>query len=603
MNTHSSTLNKNTKLLQLAAATLLIIAPGCGKEDASPESGTNSGVGGSSKDTVGGIAANSDPDSNSNSGGDLVNSSGGGGNEVPELPTLRAKPNFVYILMDDMGIGDVSAYNPDHSVVSTPSIDALAAGGMRFTNAHTSSAVCSPTRYGLMLGEHPARKEDFASRVQLNYNDVWIDSSQRTVANVLQDAGYTTGYSGKWHLGYNVFNSAGEVQGGSSMADSNEPDWSQGVADHPYDRGFDWAFGHLASADMPPYKYFLNDQWLNLESDYKTRTEMIEELGIRPRSGWLDTDWDFYTIQRTIQLKAQEFITDRVEADRPFFLYVPLSAPHNPIVPHEDFQGKSKYAYTDYVLEADHIVGEIVRTLKEEGHFDNTLIIVTSDNGALDAYRKADHVATGVLDGVALRGEKTNSWEGGHRVPFIAHWGDGSDEGSVIKPGAITNDLVNLQDFYRTAAAIAEEPLAETDGVDSWNMLPLLLGDGTPQRLREANFSTSYDPHFVISKQYENGDEFKLIFGSGTGGWGQADVAASVSVDFAQDFETLDLGNMQLFNLDEDIGEENNLLADGLSSEEETVVRQLHTLLRGYMTSGRSNESDPNAVSLSQPTP
>jgi len=285
----------------------------------------------------------------------------------------KKRPNFVYILFDDMGIGDVSAYNKKYNALTTPNLDALAAGGMRFTNAHTSSAVCSPTRYGLMLGEHPARV-GLANRVQSSHGDVWIRSTQKTIGHVLQDAGYTTGYSGKWHLGYNVYDTKGKRITTSAKDQANEPDWSKGIGDGPYHRGFDWAFGHSASADIAPYKYFQNDQWLNIKSVYKTK-----QAG-PGRPGYMDTDWDFNQIQRRLQQGAVKFITDVVQDEKPFFLYVPLSAPHNPIVPHPDFQGTSLNSYTDYIKECDEIVGAIVTALKKQGYFENTVFIVTSDN-------------------------------------------------------------------------------------------------------------------------------------------------------------------------------------------------------------------------------
>ncbi|WP_017445745.1 sulfatase family protein [Gayadomonas joobiniege] len=504
------------------------------------------------------------------------------------LTDAQKTPNFVYILFDDMGLGDISAYNPEHISVSTPNIDALANGGMMFTNAHTSSAVCSPTRYGLMMGEHPARV-GLADRVQKSHGDVWIQRTQKTIANVLQDAGYITGYAGKWHLGYNVYDVSGQPITTSAHLRQNEPDWSKGIVDGPFHRGFDWAFGHTASADIAPYKYFLNDRWLNLNSVYKTKKDGPG------RPGYMDPDWDFFQIQRKIQQGAVEFITDVVPKNKPFFLYVPLSAPHNPVVPHPDFQGKTLTPYTDYIKESDAIVGAIVAALKEQGYFDNTLIIITSDNGGLTKNNKGSkHISTGVLKQATIKGQKTTSFEGGHRVPFIAHWGNGKKSGSVIQPGTLTNDLVNLQDFYRTAAAIVGQPLANEQGVDSWNILPILLGDGTPKRLREANVSTSYTGQYIIAKQYSNGDEYKLIFGTGTGGWGNAGVA----VDPDQEFEKLQLNKLQLFKLDTDLSEQYNLAADGLTPREEKIVRDLHQLLREYIRSGRSNMRDPDYVSL-----
>ncbi len=523
------------------------------------------------------------------------------------VTSWAVKPNIVYILADDMGIGDVTVYNPSKNVSNTINMDALAAGGMRFTNAHTPSAICSPTRYGLMTGDHPYHigKE---AQYQKAYDDVYLkDPNKRTIANVLRDAGYRTGYSGKWHLGYTVYKANGEVQTGSSELESVQPDWSKGIANHPFDRGFDFAFGHVASADIPPYKYFQDDKWVNLQSTFITRdlalsTGVIDKPadgGVSSlRNGWMDTDWDFNQIQRKLKDKAIEFIRSTPDTT-PFFLYLPLSAPHAPLAPNPDYQKKTPYNFTDYVKEVDEIVGNIVNELKARNIYKNTLIIVTSDNGAnANEANKSTHRATGILEGVTLRGSKTTTHEGGHRVAFIAHWGDDTPEGSVIKPGAVTNDLINLQDFFRTAAAIVEEPITASEGVDSWNILPILLGDGTLLRLREANFSISRFGHWIITKQYPDGSEWKLIFSSGTGGWSSTTDPKGTKEDPKKLFANLNFANLQLFNLTTDLGESTNVLSNGVSATETQKVKELHALMNDYLASGTSNTKDPNTAKV-----
>ena len=214
----------------------------------------------------------------------------------------------------------MSTYNADRSAVATVHMDALAATGMTFTNAHTSSAICSPTRYGLMLGRHPVRVGKIG--FQTKYDDVWLpDPNDRNVADLFREAGYATGYVGKWHLGYTVYSANGEIHRGNAQdAAVPEPDWTRGINNHPGDRGFDYAFGHTSSADIPPYKYFLNNDWLDTSSFWVTKKDALasgiadtpaDGTGVSTiRDGWADMDWDFNQIQRRLRDKAVEYIRD-----------------------------------------------------------------------------------------------------------------------------------------------------------------------------------------------------------------------------------------------------------------------------------------------------
>ena len=224
--------------------------------------------------------------------------------------------------------------------------------------------------------------------------------------------------------------------------------------------------------------------------------------------------------------------------------------------------------------------------LKAQGVYGNTLIIVTSDNGANSNNSNfADHQGTGRLNGVDVRGRKTDLYEGGHRVPFIAHWGDDTPQGSVVPAGVVTNELISLQDFYRTMAVLLDVPLKENEGVDSWNILPVLFGNGELQRIREAQFSISIRGAYAIAKQYPDGSEWKLMFCSGS--CGQTKPAGDPESP-EQDFEALNQANLQLYNLTQDIGETNNVLVDGVSDAEQQILEELHGLLREYLTSETS---------------
>jgi arylsulfatase A-like enzyme len=505
------------------------------------------------------------------------------------LAQTTDRPNIVIVMADDMGYGDVSSYNSYLSAVATPNIDALATAGMRFTDAHTPSAVCSPTRYGLLTGDHNFRIGR-PSGVQFNYGDVWVAPTKRTVAQVLREAGYTTGFVGKWHLGYNVYDARGNRITGDPKDQSIVPDWSRGISDDPNERGFDYSFGHVASADISPYKYFENGAWVTSEAVWTPRGggSQIDQYDGSVRPGWNDPDGNFNTIQRTLQTKALQFINDNAGGEKPFFLYVPLSAPHTPDAPHPDFLGDTTHRYTDYVKEVDSIVGNVVQALADKGQLDNTLIIYTSDNGAnAGRANHSDHRGTGVFpDGTYLRGQKADVWEGGHRVPFIARWGDGTPAGSRVQPGTVNDELINLLDITRTAATLAGAPLLPTEAVDSWNILPALLGDGTDQLIREAEFNTSHGGAYVIAQKDDEGNEWKLIFSSGSGGGFSSPKGTKVNPN--QEDVTDDIANLQLYNLAVDPGETTNLLSGTPSSETMDKLLELHGLMLGYIRTGRS---------------
>ena len=502
--------------------------------------------------------------------------------------TFAKLANIVVILADDMGFGDVSAYNPDLSAVETKNMDKLAEGGIRFTNAHTSSAICSPTRYGLLTGEHPVRVNKLA--FQKEYNDVWLeDSSKRTIADVLKDGGYQTFYVGKWHLGFNIYTTGGAIaEGVAATFNANlHIDWARGLDKGPSQRGFEQAFGHLSSADIPPYLYFENGKFISntaywLQGSQDAINKNIVDVpsdgtGLNIlRSGFTEQDWHFNKIQATLRDKAVSYIENAVN-DKPFFLYLPLSGPHTPTTPNALFQEKTPHNYTNYIAEIDGIVGDIVSALKSKGAFDNTLIIVTSDNGATSWANYSDHRGTGVLDGTKLHGMKCDIWEGGHRVPFIAHWGD------VIKSGTVTNELISLQDVYRTVATIAGVKLAKDEGVDSWDILPSLQGDGTDLKIREAQFSASkYGENFCITRKDSTGAEWKLIYLD--------------SIAPHQEFSQVNKNRLRLYNLSKDVGETKNLLSGGISSEELATIKSLHNLFHKYLIDGYSYPVNTTAV-------
>ena len=553
----------------------------------------------------------------------------------------QSSPNIVYILADDMGIGDVSAYN-DTAIVPrkngnplTRNIDSMANAGMRFTNAHSPSAVCSPSRYGLLTGQYPFRVNREVG-VQFNYGDVYVAEGRRTVAQMLDAQGYATGFVGKWHLGYDVFDANGRTMSGSERNPDNQPDWTRGIANGPKDRGgYDETFGHVASADIPPYKFFRNNQWVNENAVFIGPTDANPDFDIadyyeqvwanetpaypyeidRLGNGFVDgtpghpdpnhpdhlgnatVDWDPRTVNRThLQEEAVKYIEHKAGGSQPFYLQLSLSSPHTPTTPHPDmvgttgFDANDQFAYTDFVAEVDEIVGAVTQALNDQGVLGETLVILTSDNGADDRFSEQSvpleqHRSTGVLDGIELRGRKATVYEGGNRVPFIARWGDGTEAGSQIAPGTVNGEMTDLTDFYATVAALTGAELAQDEAPDSFNMLPALTGDGTSQNIRTSMISNSRDGAFIVRHVDESNDEWKLIYTKGSDGPG-----------LDPDDDIADYGQFQLYNLTSDLDESDNLLAGGGDASARAKADELHALLQNAIYSGRSTPGLPAAV-------
>jgi arylsulfatase A len=385
------------------------------------------------------------------------------------------RPNIVFILAADLGYGDVGVYNPK-SKIPTPNLDRLAAGGMRFTDAHAPSSVCTPTRYALLTGRYAWR-----SRLKSGVLPPWgaplIESGRPSVGSLLQAEGYRTACIGKWHLGWTWPTKDGRPPSSASNRLSNV-DFTRPIADGPITRGFDYYFG-VDLPNFPPYCYLENDRTVGVPS--VTNTPVFNRPG--PMQPW----WDWGNILPDITRSAVRYVEDaaRAEPRRPFFLYFALTSPHFPVVPAAEFRGRSGAGdYGDFVVQTDWTVGRVLEALDRTGLAENTLVIFTSDNGpevveikpgAYDRARNEGHFSFG-----DWRGTKRDVWEGGHRVPFIVRWP------GRVPAGAVRSETVSHVDFLATVADVLGVAVPEGAGEDSASVLPLWRGEKPERPAHEA---------------------------------------------------------------------------------------------------------------------
>lgn len=391
-----------------------------------------------------------------------------------QTPKAGEPPNIVLILCDDLGYGDVGCYNAE-SKIPTTHMDRLASQGIRFTDAHAPAAVCSPSRYGLLTGQYPWR-----TRPQGGALGIWagpiIAADRPTVPGVLRRKGYATACIGKWHLGWTWPTRDGKPPRTGADGLSNV-DFTKPIADGPTAHGFDTYFGTCVP-NYPPYCFIENDRTVGLP-DRPCKEFEFPGPGL---AGWRQEE-----ILPTLTSRAVQYIENASKTKRPFFLYLPLTSPHHPVLPTPVFQGKSHAgAYGDFVTQTDWTIGRVLAALDRTGLADKTVVIVTSDNGpeltrktprftvlengAYDRIQTYGHASMGLL-----RGAKYDAWEGGHREPFIARWP------GRIEPGTVSDQLICLTDMMATLAAAAGATVPAGAGEDSCNVLPALLGGKSPR--------------------------------------------------------------------------------------------------------------------------
>ena len=462
-------------------------------------------------------------------------------------------PNIVYILADDMGYGDLSCLNKD-SKIQTTHLDAMAAAGMVFEDAHASSAVCTPSRYSILTGRYSWRSP-LKQGVLNGYSQHLIEPDRMTAASFLKPHGYHTAVIGKWHLGWDW----ATVDGKPAQPDGGNVDFNGPVTNGPDAYGFDYYYGHCGSLDMAPYVYVENGKTTALPDRVTENTDKFTWW----RAGPTGSDFQHEDVLPNFTRRSVQYVEERAATGQPFFLYFPLPAPHTPILPIPEFQGRSgTNAYGDFCLQVDDTVGRIMDALERSSVADNTILIFATDNGCSPEADFEQLAGLGHHPSYVFRGHKADIYEGGHRIPLVVRWPN------VIHPGSTSKETVCLSDLLATCADIMDAPLPDNAGEDSVSNLPVWQGGALDGSLREATVHHSVDGSFSIRR-----GRWKLEMCAGSGGWSHP----------CPGEECAGLPPIQLYDLSADIGERKNVYADHLG-----VVEELKALLTRYVRNGRS---------------
>ena len=484
------------------------------------------------------------------------------------------KPNILVILADDLSYGDVQCNNPERGKIPTPNIDKLALQGMRFTDGHSSSGVCSPSRYTLLTGRYHWR-----TRLQKGivgpFEGPLIAPDRMTIGTLAKQQGYRTACIGKWHLGMEWPMSQKQ---GASLAPSKQPEdefsktgekaaaavvvpteqqiavwrdiFSKPIRGGPSTRGFDLYFG-TSVPNWPPFCFIENDRTVGIPTEFLPPKYMVKNQA--SIQGPTVKDWRLEGILPALGDRSIRFITECAEKKEPFLVYLPLTSPHTPLAVNPEWKEKSHLnLYADFVMETDAVVGRVLEALEKSGAAANTLVILTSDNGCAAYIGVEDLEKMGHYPSGPLRGYKTSAWEGGHRVPFMVRWPD------VVKAGSVCHQLVYQADFIRTFADVFGVKLPDTAGEDSFSLMPLLKGEDKPIRENAVSASAGGVPAVRLG-------DWKYIPEHGFGKGGAP------------------LQRVQLYNLAEDIGETKNLAA---AMPEK--ITEMKALLEKLIADGRS---------------
>ncbi|MCT4543460.1 MAG: arylsulfatase [Vallitalea sp.] len=481
------------------------------------------------------------------------------------------RPNIIYILADDMGYGDVSYLN-EKAAFKTPNFDKMCKNGISFTDAHSSSSVCTPSRYSILTGRYNWRSA-LKEGVLFGYDTPLIENSRTTVASYLRDKGYKTACVGKWHLGFEWML--------KNPSDKESIDFTQELINTPIDHGFDYFYGIAGSLDMPPYVYIENRSVTALPNRQEgCETITSNELSYQAynkaffRKG--PTGADFFHEQTLPNFTDRVLKQIEKYQDDPFFIYFPLTAPHTPILPTKEFQGKSgTNEYGDFVLMCDDIVGKIHNKLDELGITNNTIVIYTSDNGCSPMANFPELAQYGHNPSYIYRGHKADIYEGGHRVPLLVTWPKG------IRPGIQSHEPVCLSDLFATVAELMGDTLEDNIAEDSVSNLPIWLEKNGNKPVREALIHHSINGSFSIRK-----GKWKLEMCPDSGGWSsprpQSTPVDNPNGDSSNNRQN-DENSIQLYDLDEDVRERFNV-----SHLHPEVVNKLRNLLIKYIIEGRS---------------
>ncbi len=479
------------------------------------------------------------------------------------------RPNVVLVLADDMGYGDLSYLNAD-SRIPTPNIDRIGREGVFFTDAHSPSALCTPTRYGILTGRYCWRTR-VQSGVLWGYSRHLIEPERMTVPSLLKRHGYETACIGKWHLGMDMPTRDGrgtrlphaEADRRSYTADV---DWTATIRNGPLAVGFDHFYGISASLDMHPYIYIDGDRFVGkctTEQDLLFVTRDYRPARYADNTGPSHADFVAEDVLPLITARSVEYV-ERQSSDAPFMLCMSLTAPHIPIVPSEEYRGRSELGpYGDFCIQVDDSVGAVLDALDRRDLAANTLVIFAADNGCAPYIGIEEMNQQGHYPSYIYRGYKSDIWEGGHRIPFLARWP------ARVAAGSSSHETVCLTDLLATCASMLGDELPRDAGEDSYDILPALVGEPLSEPIREATVHQAGDGSFSIRQ-----GRWKLELTPSSGGYGNLS---------EEEVRRRNLPPIQLYDLKADIGETRNV-----HDRFPEVVKRLEALLDGYRRRGRS---------------
>ena len=473
------------------------------------------------------------------------------------LLPAKGRPNIVIILADDLGVGNIQAHFPENKI-ATPYLDRFSGESMRFTNAHSGSAVCTPTRYGLLTGRYAWRTR-LQEWVLGCYEPPLIAADRLTLPGFLSENGYATACIGKWHLGWNWQGpQPNAMDERANIHRTKQWDYTKPVLNGPTTRGFDYYFG-TDLPNMPPFTFIENDRvveqptskFVYVPNDGRSLPSQFDGNPMAP-------DWKFDQILPDITQRAVDYIHDQATQEEPFFLYFPMTSPHTPIVPTTRFKGKSGISLVaDFVMETDWSAGQVIQALEEAGIAEDTLVIFTSDNGHLPTEWN-ELVDAGHFPSGPYRGRKADIWEGGHRVPFMIRWP------GRIKAGAVSDDILSLNDIFATCSELLGVKLPPDAAEDSISFLPTALGE-SDQPHRDHVVSHSVGGEFA----YMEGP-WKVVFRNETTNRNQSRGKPRI---------------VELYNLQSDIDE-----SDNRYETEPEIAERLSQNLRKVIARGTSRE-------------
>ncbi|MDD7985049.1 arylsulfatase [Lentisphaera marina] len=483
--------------------------------------------------------------------------------------TSSKHPNIVFIFADDLGYGDLGSYGA--TKVRTLNIDKLASQGKRFTDAHSASAVCTPSRYALLTGEYPHRKNLY-SPVMLN-SGLIIDTKQETLASLLKKSGYATACIGKWHLGFG----------------QKKPNWNGELKPGPLELGFDYYYGVPVVNSHPPFVYVENHHVVGLLPDdpfvrgKKAKTQRIFEKIGTDHFGGADAAHELYNdyqVGTHLTNKALDWIKQQSK-EKPFFLYFSTTNIHHPFTPAPRFQGSSDCGlYGDFIHELDWIVGEVMKTLESQGLAGNTLVIFTSDNGGMFNIGGQKAWDAGHRINGDLLGFKFGAWEGGHRVPFIAKWP------GKIQADSTSDQLLCNVDMIATFAEITGVKIDSNQAIDSKSILSVFTGEPQQQvrdhivlsPFKRGRLAIRKGKWIYISGQGSGGFTVAKRGGQAFGGAAAISYAAYKNSDIENGKIKADAPPAQLYDLENDLTQTKNLY-----NEHPELVKEMKSLLESYV--------------------